>query len=177
MDANLFELAQNKLLILYIVKKFNHQLHENDLSYFVLNMELFNYFYFKQYIRELESSGLILFDDEHKYYLSSDGEEALELFLETLPQETTTLLDEEMDHFSLDLKRRNSIIAKVEEKDENYYALLEIIDGNVKVLHLRLETSNRNMAEKICQNFKNNPQIIYKDLLQLLLQEKKDDED
>ena len=51
MKNSSFELALNKLLILYIIDNFNHKLKENDLSYFVLNIELFNYFYFKQYLK------------------------------------------------------------------------------------------------------------------------------
>ena len=56
MKKSSFELALNKLLILYIIDNFNHRLKENDLSYFVLDIELFNYFYFKQYLKELVNS-------------------------------------------------------------------------------------------------------------------------
>ena len=66
MEKSSFELALNKLLILYIIDKFNHKLKENDLSYFVLDIELFNYFYFKQYLNDLESTGLVLFDSDKK---------------------------------------------------------------------------------------------------------------
>ncbi len=87
MKKSSFELALNKLLILYIIDNFNHRLKENDLSYFVLDIELFNYFYFKQYLKELESTGLVLFDNDKKYYLSEDGVKTLNIFYEQIPEE------------------------------------------------------------------------------------------
>ena len=91
MKKSSFELALNKLLILYIIDNFNHRLKENDLSYFVLDIELFNYFYFKQYLKELESTGLVLFDDDKKYYLSEDGVNTLNIFYEQIPEENIRL--------------------------------------------------------------------------------------
>lgn len=175
MDTNLYELAQNKLLILYIIKKLPDRLSENDLSYFILDEELLNYFYFKQYIQELETMGLILFDSHKKYYLSGMGEEALELFLENLSKETTEMLDLKINKFSFELKRKNSILANVSQEGENIYAHLQILEGHIDVLNIKLEVANRDMAQQICRNFRTEPQKIYDELLESLLNRKKDE--
>lgn len=171
MKKSSFELALNKLLILYIIDNFNHKLKENDLSYFVLDIELFNYFYFKQYLEELESSGLVLFDGDKKYYLSQDGQEALNIFYDQIPEENINFLDEKMENFRQNLVLKNSVSGKIIEEKGLNYAHLKIRDDEIDVLDLKIETADKEMAKKISANFKNNAENIYSDILKILTEE------
>lgn len=171
MKNSSFELALNKLLILYIIDNFNHKLKENDLSYFVLNIELFNYFYFKQYLKELESNGLVLFDSDKKYYLSDDGKKTLNIFYEQIPKENINFLDEKMEKYNHELAVKNSIIANSLEENGSHYADLKIIDGEIPVLNLKIEASDALMTKKISANFKKNAENIYSEILKILTEE------
>lgn len=168
MKNSSFELALNKLLILYIVKNFQHKLEENDLSYFVLNIELFNYFYFKQYLQELESAGLILFDKDKKYYLSEDGEKTLEILYKKIPEENINFLDKEMENYIHELNVKNSVTANILKEDNGIYNHFKIKDGDINVLDLKIEVSDENMAKKFSRNFKKNADRIYSEILRLL---------
>ncbi|MBU5669807.1 DUF4364 family protein [Peptoniphilus sp. MSJ-1] len=168
MKNSSFELALNKLLILYIVKNFQHKLEENDLSYFVLNIELFNYFYFKQYLQELESAGLILFDKDKKYYLSEDGEKTLEVLYKKIPEENINFLDKEMENYIHELNVKNSVTANILKEDDGIYNHFKIKDGDINVLDLKIEVSDENMAKKFSRNFKKNADRIYSEILRLL---------
>lgn len=168
MKNSSFELALNKLLILYIVKNFQHKLEENDLSYFVLNIELFNYFYFKQYLQELESAGLVLFDQDKKYYLSEDGEKTLEVLYEKIPEENIIFLDKEMENYIHELNVKNSVTANILKEDDGIYNHFKIKDGDINVLDLKIEVSDENMAKKFSRNFKKNADKIYSEILKLL---------
>ena len=171
MKKSSFELALNKLLILYVIDNFNHRLKENDLSYFVLNIELFNYFYFKQYLKELESTGLVLFDKDKKYYLSEDGQNTLNIFYEQIPEDNIKFLDENMEKYRHELLLKNSVSGEVIEEDETSYAKLIIKDDNIEVLDLKIEASDVNMAKKISSNFKKNPEKIYSKILKILTED------
>lgn len=171
MEKSSFELALNKLLILYVIDNFNHKLKENDLSYFVLDIELFNYFYFKQYLKELESTGLVLFDTDKKYYLSEDGKNTLNIFYEQIPEENINFLDDNMEKYRHELLLKNSVSAEVIKEDETSYAKLIIKDDNIEVLDLKIEASDVNMAKKISSNFKKNPEKIYSKILKILTEE------
>ena len=171
MKKSSFELALNKLLILYIIDNFNHRLKENDLSYFVLDIELFNYFYFKQYLKELESTGLVLFDDDKKYYLSEDGTKTLNIFYDQIPEENIKFLDEKMEAYHHDLLLKNSVSGQVIERDGSHYAHLKIRDDEIDVLDLKIEASDPTMAKKITANFKKNPEDIYSEILRILTEE------
>ncbi|MDU5466822.1 MAG: DUF4364 family protein [Peptoniphilus harei] len=171
MEKSSFELALNKLLILYIIDNFNHKLKENDLSYFVLDIELFNYFYFKQYLKELESTGLVLFDGDKKYYLSEDGVNTLNIFYEQIPEENIKFLDEKIEIYRHELVLKNSILAETFEEKGANYAHLKIKDDEIDILDLKIETSDKIMAKKISANFKKNAENIYSEILKILTEE------
>lgn len=171
MEKSSFELALNKLLILYIIDNFNHKLKENDLSYFVLSIELFNYFYFKQYLKELESTGLVLFDSDKKYYLSEDGVNTLNIFYEQIPEENIKFLDEKIEIYRHELVLKNSILAETFEEKGANYAHLKIKDDEIDILDLKIETSDKIMAKKISANFKKNAENIYSEILKILTEE------
>lgn len=171
MKKSSFELALNKLLILYIIDNFNHRLKENDLSYFVLDIELFNYFYFKQYLKELESTGLVLFDDNKKYYLSEDGTNTLNIFYEQIPEENIKFLDEKIEKYRHELLLKNSVSTETFEESGANYAHLKIKDDEIDVLDLKIETSDEEMAKKISANFKKNAENIYSEILKILTEE------
>ncbi|MGF0096170.1 DUF4364 family protein [Peptoniphilus sp. SGI.035] len=172
MKKSSFELALNKLLILYIIDNFNHKLKENDLSYFVLDIELFNYFYFKQYLKELESTGLVLFDGDKKYYLSDDGVKTLNIFYEKIPKENIKFLDEKMKKYRHELLLQNSITSEIYEEKGTSYAHLNIKDDEIDVLDLKIEVADLLMAKKISANFKKNAENIYSEILKLLTKDK-----
>ena len=171
MKKSSFELALNKLLILYIIDNFNHKLKENDLSFFVLDIELFNYFYFKQYLKELESTGLVLFDGDKKYYLSEDGVNTLNIFYEQIPEENIKFLDEKIEIYRHELVLKNSILAETFEEKGANYAHLKIKDDEIDILDLKIETSDKIMAKKISANFKKNAENIYSEILKILTEE------
>ena len=171
MKQSSFELALNKLLILYIIDNFNHKLKENDLSFFVLDIELFNYFYFKQYLKELESTGLVLFDGDKKYYLSEDGVNTLNIFYEQIPEENIKFLDEKIEIYGHELVLKNSVLAETFEESGANYAHLKIKDDEIDVLDLKIETSDEEMAKKISANFKKNAENIYSEILKILTEE------
>lgn len=171
MKKSSFELALNKLLILYIIDNFNHKLKENDLSFFVLDIELFNYFYFKQYLKELESTGLVLFDGDKKYYLSEDGVKTLNIFYERIPEENIKFLDEKIEKYRHELLLKNSVSAETFEESGVNYAHLKIKDDEIDVLDLKIETSDEEMAKKISANFKKNAENIYSEILKILTEE------
>lgn len=56
---NTEELAQNKLLLLYIIDKSNSSLTNNELTELVLKNNYMNYFLVQQYLSELIESGFI----------------------------------------------------------------------------------------------------------------------
>lgn len=163
------DIAKNKLIILYIINNFNHELEESELNFLVLNMELFNYFYFKECLCDMETFGLILFDDNKKYYLSEIGKNTLDTFIKEIPQDFLDKLNAYRDDFTKYLRDKNSLKINIFKEDDSYYCKLAINDGDICVMNLKIEVANKDMANIISENFKKNPQIIYKKILGILM--------
>ena len=83
MFENTAELAENKLLLLYILKSLKRPISNTQLTEIVLQNNLINYFTLQQYISELESSGFIQYekvDEKMLLLLSKKGENVLSFF-------------------------------------------------------------------------------------------------
>ena len=77
------ELAENKLIVLYIIEKVNYPISNTQLSEIVLENNLMNYFVFQQYLTELISSKFILEkseDNKPLLLISDKGSRVLNLF-------------------------------------------------------------------------------------------------
>ncbi|WDU82172.1 DUF4364 family protein [Caloramator sp. Dgby_cultured_2] len=85
------ELAENKLLILYILNKIDTPITNSSLTQIVLENNLINYFSLQQYISELIESGFIEINKEINKQLlriSLKGKRTLEFFIDRIPEKS-----------------------------------------------------------------------------------------
>ena len=82
-------LAENKVLILYILNKLENPITNDGLLRLVLSIMDMNYFYFQQFLLDLlDNQYITRFDQNGKYTYSitEKGQEALELTNDMLPR-------------------------------------------------------------------------------------------
>ena len=83
MFENTSELAENKLLLLFVLKLLKEPISNSQLTEIILENNLINYFTFQQYISELENSKFIKYkqkNDKQLIYLTEQGENVLSFF-------------------------------------------------------------------------------------------------
>src|SRR5690606_25365276 len=100
--GNTEELAQNKLLLLYIIKFSNKDFTNNELTEFVLERNYMNYFFIQQYLSELVNSNFIEkvnIDSKEVYRLLEKGDVALSYFEDRIPNSIKEELDNEFNRF------------------------------------------------------------------------------
>ena len=86
-------LAQDKVLILYILNNINQDITESDLFKLISSINDLNYFYFKQTLTDLVDSKLVgtyTKDEEGEdipavFEITSEGKKSLELTVDVLP--------------------------------------------------------------------------------------------
>lgn len=102
MFDNIAELAENKLIILYIFDTLNFSISNDELTQIVLQNDLMDYFTMQQYLSELVASDCLQFKNECKgkklINITQKGSEVLKLFASRIPHEklqkcTTYLLN------------------------------------------------------------------------------------
>ena len=83
MYENSAELAENKLLVLYVIKSLKQPISNTQLTEIILENNFINYFTLQQYISELEYSNFVKYIEKNEKKLISitdKGENVLSFF-------------------------------------------------------------------------------------------------
>ena len=91
------DLAENKLLLLYIFRELDVPVTRNLITEIILENNFLNYFILQPYLSELISSNFLLefeSEDVHKLKITDKGLTALELFENRLSEDKKSLVDQ-----------------------------------------------------------------------------------
>ena len=166
-------LAENKVLILYILNLINNDIKQDDLFKIITDINDINYFYFKQLLIDLIDSKLVgsyTKEEEQVIKITSEGKNAYNLTKNVLPG----LMKLKADHifqqdFSL-IEEASSVTAEFVPKDEsNYIIKCKIIENNETIFEVKTFAGSRNRSKKIVDNWNKNAKKIYPEILNLLL--------
>lgn len=170
-------LAENKVLILYLLEQINGEIKQDDLFKIVSSVNNVNYFYFKQVLTDLIDSKLVgtyTKDDEQLIKITSEGSNALSLTKEVLPGIVKLKADNLFKKELSNIKKESSVTAEYTPKSENDYTVkCKIVENNETIFEVKTYAGSRERAKKIVDNWNNNASIIYPKILNALLEEKK----
>lgn len=172
-DDNTEEMAQNKLILLYIIKESPYSFSKHKLNEFVLEKGYMNYFYLQQYLSELVESELIeisLIDDEPKYIISEKGDLALNYFDGKIPEKMKIELTEEFQaHKSLKIKETQVLAEYFPKEDNQYMVNLKLVENDNTLFSLYIDVASVEQAEMICQTWKEKTDSIYMDIINMFI--------
>lgn len=161
-NSEILELAQHKLVILYIIKGANHLFSDDDLNKFILENDLINFFFLNQYVTELKSTNLIANDSNNRLYITNDGEYALNIFINKIPQDIINLLKDKLNSFKKIKIQEQSVNATYYKDDyDRYFCELSIKEDCNIIMSLNFEVPNEEFAKNICDKFKKEPSEYY----------------
>lgn len=166
-------LAENKVLILYILNKVGKAISNDALLNLVLAVTDMNYFYFQQFLLDLlENNYITSYEkDVHIFYqITNFGKETLNLTQDILPGIIKLRVDsnfkEEMDSFEND----HSVIAEYTPRSENYFDIsCKIVERNETIFEVKTFAGSRDRAKRIVDNWNKNASKIYPKILDILL--------
>jgi predicted transcriptional regulator len=170
--SNSETLAENKVLILYILDQVNKPITNDNLYKLVLSSIEMNYFYFQQFLLDLISAGFIINypkEDQTVYELTSTGKTTLDLTLDLLPGIIKLKADTNLKPVLENIENEHSIIAEFTPRSEdNYIVVCKIMENNETIFEIKTFAGSRDEAKKIVDNWKNNAELIYPNLLDTL---------
>lgn len=165
-------LAENKVLILYILNQVHKPITNDNLYKLVLSAIDMNYFYFQQFLLDLISADFIVSyqkEDQTVYELTSHGKTTLDLTLDILPGIIKLKADTNLKTILDNIENEHSIIAEFTPRSEDHYTVnCKIMENNETVFEIKTFAGSRDEAKKIVDNWKNNAEIIYPNLLDIL---------
>lgn len=165
-------LAENKVLILYILNNVHEALTNNNLYKIVLAVVDMNYFYFQQFLLDLISHDYVMqYQNEDKtlYQITDKGKQTLELTEDILPGIIKLQVDMNLTGAMEEVNDESSITAEYTPKSENYYNITcKIIEKNETIFEIKTFAGSREQAKQIVDNWKTYAIQIYPKLIETL---------
>lgn len=171
-------LAENKVLILYILTRISRDIKQDDLFQIITSINDINYFIFKQILTDLIDSKLVgsyTKEEEPVVRITSEGKNAYILTKDVLPGILKLKADNKFKEEFKNLAEESSVIAEFIPKNENSYTVkCKIIENNETIFEVRTFAGSRERAKKIVDNWNKNANHIYPKILDLLLNSEDD---
>ena len=174
---NTTALAENKVLILYILNQIPDGIIEDGLFKIITAINDVNYFYFKQVLTDLLDTKLVgIFtkeEEEDVIKITSEGTNALSLTEDVLPGILKLKADNVFKKELSSIANETSVIAEFTPKNENDYTIrCKIVENNETIFEVKTYAGSRDRAKKIVENWKGHANTIYPNILNILFEEK-----
>ena len=167
------DLAENKVLILYLLNKLSDGIKSDNLYKIVSSTNNINYFYYQELITDLINTNLIgsfTKDEDTFIKITSEGENALSLTKSLLPGILKLKADNVFKAEVSTIAEESSIVTEYIPRDENNYTVkCKIVEKNDVIFEVSAFSGSRDRAKQISDNWKNNATRIYPQIIDLLL--------
>jgi len=172
---NTTTLAENKVLILYILNLTKGEFKQDDLFKIISSINNVNYFYFKQVLTDLIDSNLVgsyTKENEPVIRITSKGQNAYLLTKDVLPGLLKLKADNVFAKEFSRIEEASSVIAEFTPKSENEYTIkCKIVENNETLFEVKTFAGSGDRAKRIVDNWKQNATTLYPKILNLLLPE------
>lgn len=176
MFKNTTELAENKLLLLYIFERLNIPLSNSHITQIILENNLIDYFSLQQYLSELVQSGFVKDtreDKRHMLTITPGGMDVLKFFTNRIPEIKREVIDEYLAKQMVSIKKDLEIIAEYEPYGSNMFMTsLKLKDGENTLIDLHLPAPSNSEARRLCGLWKDNYQEFYNRIKSMFYEEK-----
>lgn len=166
------KLAENKVLILYILDKLNKPINNESLLHLVLSVQDMNYFYFQQFLLDLlEDKYVIGYTKEEKtmYKITDLGRETLSLTEDLLPGITKLKIDTALKTEVDEVQNYNHAVSEFIPRNENEFLVkCKLIQNNMTTFELNLKANSREQAKYIADKWESEHEEIYPIILEML---------
>jgi len=159
-------IAQNKLLILYLLNSINIQLSELQILRVVTEKNWLNYFDMKECMFELVESRLAVQRETPNgtfFVISELGQSTLGHLKKELRSSVRKSIDEYCEKNRADLRLETELFADYIKIDDNEYkVMLKVLENQIPVFELTLVTYSQSSAQKFIEKWKSVAPTVYK---------------
>lgn len=172
MYENSAELAENKLLVLYVIKSLKQPISKTQLTEIILENNFINYFTLQQYISELEVSDFVKYIEKNNKKLitiTSRGENVLSIFNDRISPIKRDIIDNYISKAIDNIKRELTIHSDYTiEKNNSFIVNLKALEDELLLIDLKISVPSKKQAATLCSKWKDNPSDIYTKIVQVL---------
>ncbi|WP_139904331.1 DUF4364 family protein [Clostridium thermarum] len=174
MFDDLNQLAENKLIILYILDKIGMPIPKSQLIQIVLENNLVNYFLLQQYLSELHSSGFmetLNLNEKKALTITDKGKKVLSMFVSRIPEDLISKIEDYIKGKLDVIKKETYLHADYTIENNNIFIVsLKAQENDLTLIDIKVNVPSKKHAIDLCQNWKSNSSKIYNDIMKTLLQ-------
>lgn len=162
----------NKLTVLYLLSEVKMPLTLSQITQMVLERGYTDYFSMQQSLNELVASGLIIKSTENNascFDISDKGLQTLEFFATRIPSSIRVELDTFIASNWRQLRTQRDVFAEyIPSKEHEYIVHCKVTEHDSVLIDLSINVASKKQAIELCENWKNNSDKIYSELLQII---------
>ncbi len=171
-EESSLELAENKLLLLYILKTLKQPISNTQLTEIVLENSFINYFTLQQYIAELDESKFIEYAevmDKKLLKLTDKGDNVLSFFKDRISPSKISLVNEYVkSHIDLIKKELTIHSDYTIGANDSFIVDIKALEDDCPLMELKLQVPTKKQATYLCNKWQENPSEIYNQIITLL---------
>lgn len=172
MYENSAELAENKLLVLYVIKSLRQPISKTQLTEIILENNFINYFTLQQYISELETADFVGYVEKNNKKLitiTDKGENVLSIFNDRISPIKRDIIDNYISKTIDNIKKELTIHSDYTiEKNNSFIVNLKALEDEILLMDLKISVPTKKQATSLCSRWKENPSEIYTKFVQVL---------
>ena len=165
-------LAENKVLILYILNQLNKPIDNESLLRLVLSVQEMNYFYFQQFLLDLLDNKYIIGytkEDKTMYKITDSGKETLSLTNDLLPGIMKLKIDHALKEEVDKVQNLNYAVSEfIPQNEREFIVKCKLIQNNITNFELTVHASSREQAKLIADKWEKEHEEIYPIILEML---------
>lgn len=171
-EENQKNLAQNKLIILYLLTNADCVLSNMQILKLLYDFEGFNYYYFQHILSDLVEKNYIMSykqEEEWLYKITPQGVEVLELTENMLPGIIKHKLDMIIRDLLSDVKNELTISAEyIPESNDTFMTKCKISEYHQTLFEVNVLCTSQAQAKKIAENWKKDSNKYYNEIIHIL---------
>lgn len=172
------QLAENKLIIIYMLCKMDVPVSLSYIQKFVLSSEYMDYFTLSSHISNLEENGYIIKNIEHNrstYKVSERGREMLTLFENLISDNIKDDTDRYVKKNINQVKKEFSIVATYKKNADNDFSVIcGAYEESSPLIELNIKVTTKKYAKIVCENWTKDASKYYLEILKFLLDKDND---
>ncbi|MBQ6820008.1 MAG: DUF4364 family protein [Clostridium sp.] len=175
MYENSAELAENKLLVLYVINSLQHPITNTQLTEIILENNFINYFTLQQYISELISSDFLRYEtvnEKNLIHITEKGKNTLSFFTDRISSIKKKIIDDYLLSIKDSIKKELTIYSDYTiSSDTSFIVDLQALENTNLLISLKVSIPSKKEAISLCNRWKENPSDIYNKIMNSLFNE------
>ena len=162
-----------KLIVLYMLDKFNFPLSNAQLSEFILDKEYTDYFTIQTALSELVEADFVhmrTIRNTSLYDITEEGRETLTFFGKKISSQIQEEIDSFLSEHHYELRNELSVPADCYPTGNGEYAArCRVLEKDYALIDLTLVLPTREQAESVCSHWRDKSQELYAHIMKTLL--------